>query len=80
MAEYQHLIKDLTEKRLDMVIKYGVALSEVSCYFLLLYLDVSSFADESIRQSRVQLRQSYFRGVPFVQPDLRDAGTDLSAK
>jgi hypothetical protein len=60
MAEYQHLIKDLTEKRLDMVIKYGVAFSEVGCYFLLLYLDVSWFADESIRQSRVQRRQSYF--------------------
>jgi hypothetical protein len=49
MAEYQRLIKDSTERRLDMVIKYGVAFSEVSCYFLVLYFDVSCLIDESIR-------------------------------
>jgi hypothetical protein len=49
MAEYQYLIKDSTEKRLDMVVKYGVAFSEVSRYCLVLYFDVSSFLDESIR-------------------------------
>jgi hypothetical protein len=49
MAEYQYLIKDSTEKRLDMVIKYGVAFSEVGYSFLLLYFDFSSLADEPIR-------------------------------